>query len=142
MRRMLDPKELGGGGGGGGVYVYAVKISGTSREPATLIFNIVTNHTGLLTKEAVGRSEVFTKENDFHSFFSKLKEIWPSDSYTEGPYILATGKFGKDSNIKNIHYVRYNRLAIVISMYQDETDGNNQEIGEGNTSEIIVQRIM
>lgn len=142
MRRMIDPKELGGGGGGAGVYMYAVKITGASYEPATLIFNIIANHTGLLTKEAVGRSETFTKKDDFHSFFSKLKEIWPSDSSTEGPYILATGTFGKDSNIKDIHYVRYNALANILTMYKDEANENNQDIAEGNTSKIIVQRIM
>ena len=143
MRRMLDPKELEGvGGGGGGVYLYAVKITGVSYKQATLIFNIITNHTGLLTKEAVGRSETFTKEDDLHSFFSKLKEIWPSDSSTAGPYILATGTFGADTNIKDIHYVRYNALANIITMYNDESDENNQNIGEGSTSRIIVQRIM
>ena len=142
MRRMIDPKELGGGGGGAGVYMYAVKITGVSYKPATLIFNIITNHTGLLTKEAVGRSETFTKEDEFRSFYSKLKEIWPSDSSTAGPDILATGTFGKDSNIKDIHYVRYNSLAIILTMYKDETDGNNQDIGAGSTNRIIVQRIM
>ena len=142
MRRMLDPKTIGGGGSGEGVYMYGVKITGTSSKPATLIFNIITNHTGLLTKEAVGRSETFTKEHDLHTFFSKLATIWPSDSSTEGPYILATGTFGTGSNIKNIHYVRYNKLAIVVRMYQDEAGENNQTIGEGSTSSILVQRIM
>ena len=139
MRRMIDPKELGGGGGGSGVYMYAVKITGKSLKPATLIFNVITNHTGLLTKEAVGRSETFTEEKDRHSFFSKLKEIWPSDSY-DGDYILATGTFGNDT--KDVNYIRYNQSANVITMYKDEADGNNQDIGEGSTNRIMVQRIM
>ena len=142
MRRMIDPKELGGGGGGDGVYMYAVKITGNSRSPGTLIFNVVTNHTGLLTKEAVGRSETFNKEADRIAFFHKFKEIWPSDSSTEGPYILATGTFGKDSNIKDIHYLRYNALANIIIFYKDEESGNNGSFGGGNTTSIFVQRIM
>ena len=64
-------KELGGGG----VYLYAVKITGMSHNPCTVIFNIITNHTGLLTNEAVGRSETFTKEADRIAFFHKLEAI-------------------------------------------------------------------
>ena len=64
-------KELGGGG----VYLYAVKITGMSHNPCTVIFNIITNHTGLLTNEAVGRSETFTKEADRIAFFHKLETI-------------------------------------------------------------------
>ena len=148
MRRMLDPKELGelgGGGGGEGVYMYGVKITGISSQPATLIFNVIANHTGLLTNESVGNSETFTKNNDLHAFFSKLATIWPSNSYsaaTTGPYILATGTFGTGSNIKDIHYGRYNKLSNFVEMYQDEDAGNSQSIGEGNTKSIIVQRIM
>ena len=142
MRRMLDPKELGGLGGGGGVYMYAVRIDGDSSNPCTLIFNVITNHTGLLTKEDVGRSETLTKEADRIAFFNKFKEIWPSDSLDKGPYILATGTFGSGADIKDIQYVRYNRLAGVMRIYKDEASGNNKNIGGGNTSEIFIQRIM
>ena len=131
-------KELGGGG----VYLYAVKITGMSHNPCTVIFNIITNHTGLLTNEAVGRSEKFTEEADRIAFFHKLEAIWPSDSATEGPYILATGTFGKDANIKDINYVRYNRLANILWIYKDEADGNHGSIGGGNTNSVLVQRIM
>ena len=137
---MLDPKTIGGGGGSG-VYMYAAKITGVSYKPCTLILNIITNHTGLLTKEAVGRSEKFTEEADFKSFYNKLKEIWPSDTF-EGAYIIATGTFGKDSAIKDIHFVRYNTSANVVTMYKDESDGNYQAVGAGSTNNIIVQRIM
>ena len=144
MRRMLDKKELEGLGGGGenGVYMYAVKITGKSSSPGTLIFNVITNHTGLMTNESVGISETINTENDCRNFFRKFATIWPSDSSTKGPYILATGTFGKGSDVKDIHFLTYNRLANIINFYKDEGNENNDSFGAGNTSSILVQRIM
>ena len=144
MRRMLDPKTLGGGSGGSGegVYMYGVKITGASNNPGTLIFNVITNHTGLMTNDSVGSSEKITKENDRRNFFKKFSTIWPSNDSTKGPYILATGSFGKGNDIKDIHFITYNKLAEVINFYKDEESGNNDSYGYGDTTSIVVQRIM
>ena len=143
MRRMLDPKTLGGGGGSReGVYMYAVKITGSSRNPGTLIFNVITNHTGLMTNDSVGSSEKLTTENDRDKFFRKFSTLWPSNDDTKGPYILATGSFGKGNDIKEIHFITYNKLAYVINFYKDEESGNYDSYGSGDTTSIVVQRIM